>query len=464
MDILVADDEADIREQVCAILEDEGYQVRACATIAEAEAAIEQRLPSMAILDVWFQHCHKDGLKLLQSLQTLSPGLPVIMVSGHSTVDMAVRALKDGACDFLTKPFSLQGLLHAVERGLREAKLIRDNQEMAHQLGLDNAFAETQSPTMQTVLKHAEQWAKTERRLFITGESGVGKSYLAQHIHQQSTRARGGLQRHNCADFSYNELEGEVLFGSDLTGIGKIELAHYGTLLLENIESLSEDMQQRLSHFLQTRQFQRDGQDTFVKVDVRILSTSTLSLAELKENKNFLASLLDQLALGVLEVPALRHRREDFPSLVKSIQKRLSQRFEQAPPLFSTAGMAALQKHSWPNNIRELENVLIRLHYVGAELTAEHVQYAIGDEEHHQQQGDAARWEKLFPELDGKLRIARKTFEQYFLRYHLDRFHGNISKTAKFVGLDRASLHRKMRSLDGEDAVAESDEQEEKVR
>ncbi|NQY81968.1 MAG: sigma-54-dependent Fis family transcriptional regulator [Alphaproteobacteria bacterium] len=447
MDILVADDEDDIREQVCAILEDEGYQPRSCATIAEAQAAIQQRLPSMAILDVWFRQCDKDGLFILENLQRLSPGLPVIMVSGHGTVDMAVRALKIGACDFLTKPFSLDGLLHAVERGLREAQLTRENQDMARQLGKRQPLTATLSPAMAMVTKNLEQWAKTDRRLLVTGGAGVGKSRLVQHIHQVSSRTLGGLQRHNCAGFSDDDTEAMVLFGKEDGGVGKLELAHGGTLVLENVNRLSVAIQQLLVQFLHSKRFRRVGQNQRVKVDVRILCTSEIAAADLRRREGFSQSLYDCIALGVLELPPLRRRPEDLPALIANIQERLNHKLDQAAPEVGAESLGVLQSHHWPNNVRELENVLTRLHYSGSVATPELVHRAIGDEANHQQHSRILQWQKLIGSLAGGLRSAREEFEQQYLCYHLERFGGNVSQTAQFVGMDRASLHRKMRNL-----------------
>ena len=448
MDILVADDEDDIREQVCGLLEDEGYSPRSCATVAEAIEAMQQRMPAMAILDVWFKHCDKDGIYLLEELQRLRPTLPVMMMSGHSTVDIAVRALKLGACDFLTKPFAIDSLIHAVERGLRESRLKHENQEMAKQLGHGLGHEDSASPVMQSLLRKLEPWLKTDRRLLVTGLAGTGKSRLVQHIHQHSPRAQGGLQWHNCADFADDSQESEALFGSAETPIGKLELAHGGTLVLENIDCLSAGMQQTLVQFLQSKRFKRVGQgDTFVQVNVRIIATSEETEKKLQNSETFARSLFDCIALGVLELPPLRQRTEDIAALVQSIQERLSAKFNHAAPVVSPEALEIFCQHHWPKNIRELENILTRLHYIGASLSAEQAKRAIGDEENHQQQSSALQWQSLLSGLAEELRPAREEFEGHFLRYHLERFGGNVSQTAQSVGMDRASLHRKMRSL-----------------
>ncbi len=457
MDILVADDEDDIREQVCGILEDEGYSPRSCATVAEAMAAIQQRLPAMAILDVWFKHCDKDGIYLLEELQRLSPNLPVLMVSGHSTVDIAVRALRIGACDFLTKPFTLDDLTRAVERGLRESRLKRDNQEMAKQLGHGLDYADFRSSAMENLLKKLEPWLKTDRRLLVTGAAGTGKSRFVQHIHQQSPRAQAGLQWHNCADFSDDAQESAVLFGSTERQVGKLELAHGGTLVLENIDCLSAVMQQSLVQFLQSKRFNRIGQGSCsVEVNVRVIATSEKTEKTLQNSDTFARSLFDCIALGVIELPPLRQRIEDLEVLLTTIQERLSLKFNHIAPMISPEALEVFRQHHWPMNIRELENVLTRLHYIGSPLSAEQAKRAIGDEEHHQQQSVALQWQGLIAGLSDELRPAREVFETHFLRYHLERFGGNVSQTAQSVGMDRASLHRKMRSL-GMDSLSDSE-------
>ena len=457
MDILVADDQEDIREQVCMILEDEGYQPRPCATIAEAKDAIQQRLPAMAILDVWFKHCAQDGIYLLQELQRLNPDIPVIMFSGHSTVDIAVRALKLGAVDFLTKPFAIDDFIRAIERALGESRLKRENQEMARQLGHGQDYSLFPSSAMQAVLKKLDPWLKTDRRLLITGAAGSGKSRLVRHIHQHSPRARAGLQWHNCADFSEDALESEALFGTEGGQIGKLELAHGGTVVLENIDCLSSAMQQLLVQFLHAKRFRRTGNNArSVTVNVRVLATSEKSEKSLQTSETFSQSLFDCIALGVLELPDLRQRIEDLEILLETIQERLSIRFNHVAPVMTEEAVAALRQHHWPMNIRELENVLTRLHYTGTSLSADQIKRAIGDEQHHQDQSTALQWRGLIAGLEQKLRPAREAFEGHFLRYHLERLGGNVSQTAQSVGLDRASLHRKMRSL-GIDSTTDSE-------
>lgn len=447
MDILVADDEDDIREQVCAVLEDEGYQARPCATVEAALAEVEDRLPAMAILDVWFQESARDGLLLLEEIKTRHPRIPVMMVSGHSTVDMAVRALKHGACDFLTKPFSLESLLHAVERGLEEANLRRENEEMTRQLGRNSFVADFPSPAMAAVRKNIESWAATDRRLLVTGAFGTGKGALVEYIHRHSRRARGSLQRHHCARFVDDDHQRKMLFGVEGGQIGKCEIAHRGTLVLENVEQLSPALQKDVSQFLLGHQFVRLGGHKAVEVDVRVIGSSSLSAQQIKEQTGFQSNLYDSLALGVVALPQLDQRLEDLPLLIQMISERLSVRYEMPCPRLCPEVLSMLERHHWKGNLDELEQVLGRILFLGKEVTVEKVGQAISDHQDSAVQHQEALWQRLVSSLSPNLREARDEFDRHFLQYFLDRNGGNVSRTAREIDLDRASLHRKIRSL-----------------
>lgn len=451
LDILIVDDEVDIRHLIAGILEDEGYDCREAGTSAEAFSAIRKRQPNLIILDVWLQGSEHDGLQMLELIRKENPNQQVIMISGHATFDMAVSATKIGAYDFLTKPFKTDVLLHTVARALETVRLRSQNEELQELTGGDIVeFAGSSAiagQTRQKIIKVAE----TESRVLISGPPGAGKSVLARLIHQNSLRKKGSLIVLNCAGLKPENLESE-LFGTEAAPdaprhLGVLERAHRGTLVLDDVAELPLETQGRMVRILHNSEFQRLGGNSTVEVDTRIIATTNKNLGLEIEEGRFREDLFHRLNVVALEVPSLSDRREDIPELAARIMERsASSKGRQPRPLGSEA-LSTLQAHDWPGNIWELVNVIERVLLVDSSTqnqpaSGSEIAEAIGQET--AQQGVAGRSMEV---MNLPLRLAREEFEKDYLNFHLRRFDGNISRTAEFVGMDRAALHRKLKLL-----------------
>ena len=450
-DILIVDDEADIRHLITGILKDEGYECREAGNSSEAYASIRQRQPNLIILDVWLQGSEHDGLQMLELIRKENPEQQIIMISGHATFDMAVSATKIGAYDFLTKPFKTDVLLHTIERALETVRLRTRNEELQELIGSDIVeFAGGSQAANQTRQKIAKV-APTDSRILINGPPGAGKSLLARLIHANSTRNKGNFIALNCSALNEEQIESD-LFGTEATmnaprKLGVLERAHRGTLVLDEVAKIPLDIQGRVLRILHSPEFKRIGGASVVNVDTRIIATSNLDLRNEIRGGRFLEDLFHRLNVISLEVPALAQRREDIPELAKRIMERsASSKGRQACPLTEDA-IAALQAYDWPGNIWELVNVIERIllkspNGDGAPASGRNVADAIGQEAH-----DRDSVGRTMEVMNLPLRNAREEFEKDYLTLHLRRFDGNISRTAEFIGMDRAALHRKIKLL-----------------
>lgn len=449
-DILIVDDEADIRSLIAGILEDEGYETRIAANSAEAFEAIGLRQPNLIILDVWLQNSQHDGLEMLEIIRRENPDQQVVMISGHATFDMAVSATKRGAYDFLSKPIKMDVLLHTVERAVEDARLRLENRELRAISGGPDELVGASSAMVQTRQAIAKL-AQSDSRVLISGPAGVGKTAIAGMIHQHSRRNWRPLVALSCSAIGADRLE-EALFGIEATAtsprrIGVFEQAHGGTLLLDDVGDLSPEMQSRLVRVLHRPQFSRVNGKTLVEVDVRVLAATNRDLLDEITAGRFREDLFHRLNVVPMYVPPLAERREDIPLLAQHFMMRAALSRKRPPRAFAADGLAALQAHDWPGNAWELGNVVERLLMFGREdqfapVTGEAVVHVIGEAS-----DDVARWDRLLEVMNQPLREARGSFEAEYLRFHLTRFGGNISKTAEFVGMDRAALHRKLKGL-----------------
>ncbi len=456
-DILIVDDEADIRRLIAGILEDEGYETREAANSAETFEAIRARQPSLIILDVWLQESEYDGLQMLEMIRREHPDQQVIMISGHATFDMAVSATKIGAYDFLTKPFKTDVLLHTVARAIEDARLRRENRELQELTGGDiDDLVGTSSAVSQ--LRHVvDRVAPTDSRVLITGPPGAGKGVIARLIHKRSARRKGPFIVLNCAGLEPDRLEPE-LFGMEATAseprrIGVLERAHGGTLLLDEVADMPLETQGRIVRVLHRPRFQRIGGDAWVDVDVRVIATSNRDLGREIAANRFREDLYYRLNVVPIQVPPLASRREDIPLLAQQIMERSALAKRRPPRSFTEDALAALQAHDWPGNVWELVNVVERLLLLAPgeaddPVRGEAVAQAIG-----QGSNEILRWERALEVMNQPLRNAREDFEKEYLTFHLARFGGNISRTAEFVGMDRAALHRKLKLLGVRNAV-----------
>ena len=361
LDVLVVDDEADIRELVAGVLEDEGYSVRTAADSSGALDAIEDRRPSLVLLDVWLQGSRLDGLQLLEQVKARDPTLPVIMISGHGNLDTAVAAIREGAVDFIEKPFEAGKLLHLVGRATETDRLRRENAAFRQQFGQDDHLGGS-SVAINTVRATLKRVAPTGSRVLITGPAGVGKEIAARMIHNWSPRVSAPFITVSAAMMSPERVE-EELFGSEAAGVarpGLLEQAHGGTLFLDEIADMPLTTQAKMLRVLTDQSYTRVGGQRPVKVDVRVLSATSRDLAEEIAAGRFREDLYYRLDVFPVRVSPLRDRREDIPMLAKYFVELLAKEMKCTKPRLTEAGVIRLQEYHWPGNIRELRNVIER--------------------------------------------------------------------------------------------------------
>ena len=449
-DILIVDDEADIREGVAGILSDEGHGTRTAKNSDEALAAIEARRPHLIFLDIWMQGSRLDGLQLLQVVKDHHPTLPVVMISGHGNIETAVSAIKLGAYDFIEKPFKADRLVLVADRALEASRLKREVSELRARAGATNRIV-GKSPVINQLRQVIERVGPTNSRIMITGAPGAGKELAARVIHETSPRSQGPFVAINAAAITPDSMEVE-LFGveaADARGrkVGALEEAHGGTLYIDEVGDMPRETQNRILRVLVDQNFQRVGGATRVHVDVRIISSSSKDLAAAIGEGSFREDLFHRLAVVPVRAPSLSERREDIPELVEYFMDQISAATGMPRRRIGADAMAVLQSHDWPGNIRQLRNNVERLMILSsgdpeAEITAEMLPSEIGALVPSTPNG--AGGEKL---MSLPLREAREVFEREYLVAQISRFGGNISRTAEFIGMERSALHRKLKSL-----------------
>ncbi len=455
IDILIVDDEPDIRMLVEAILRDEGYEARSAGTSDEALAAYKFRRPHLVILDVWLQGSKLDGIGILDVLHQEEPRVPVVMISGHGTIETAVAAIQRGAYDFIEKPFNSDRLLLVVRRALEAAKLSAENAELRLRVGpATNLTGEGQA--IAGLRAAIDRVAPTGSRVLISGAPGAGKETVARMIHAKSRRAEGPFVALNCAILAPERFEIE-LFGVEAGAgpngvprrIGVLERAHGGTLLLDEISDMPMETQGKIARVLQEQSFERvgGGVSSRVKVDIRVIASTAKDLtAEIAAGK-FREDLYYRLAVVPLRVPSLKERREDIPALAADFLARAAETSGLPMRALASDAIAALQAHDWPGNVRQLRNIMDWLMIMRVAETpdffrAEHLPTELS--------AHAPRALAIDPAADVMalpLREARDVFETQYLQAQLLRYGGNISRTANFVGMERSALHRKLKQL-----------------
>jgi two-component system nitrogen regulation response regulator NtrX len=448
LEVLVVDDEADIRELVAGVLEDEGYAVRSAADSSGALDAIDERRPSLVLLDVWLQGSKLDGLQLLEQIKRRDPTLPVLMISGHGNLDTAVAAIREGAVDFIEKPFKADRLLHLVGRATETDRLKREVATLRTQLGPDDQLDGT-SVAINTVRATLKRVAPTGSRVMITGPAGVGKEIAARMIHNWSPRATAPFIVLSAAMMSPERIE-EELFGSEQGGVsrpGLLEQAHGGTLFLDEIADMPQTTQGKILRVLTDQSYTRVGGQRPVKVDVRVLSATSRNLADEISAGRFREDLYYRLNVVPVRIPPLRERREDIPELVGHFLARFAAEKRIQTPELSKEAMAALQAHDWPGNVRQLRNIIERTLILTPGDRVGCIEVDLLPQEIIDSQGSAGLGGASMAIMGSPLREARESFEREYLKIQIRRFSGNISRTASFIGMERSALHRKLKAL-----------------
>ncbi|MSP42305.1 MAG: sigma-54-dependent Fis family transcriptional regulator [Alphaproteobacteria bacterium] len=452
-DILVVDDEADICELISGILQDEGYQPRAAKCSDTALAAIAGRRPSLVLLDIWLEGSKLDGLQLMERLRRDDPDLPVVVISGHGNVEIAVSAIKSGAYDFIEKPFQTDHLLVTIARAIEASRLKQENRELRIMSGGDTCFI-GESGAASQLRQIISKVAVTGSRVLITGPAGSGKEVVARLLHQQSARAAGPFVIVNAANMAPERMERE-LFGAETANgglpiTGLFERAHGGTLYLDEVSEMPLETQGKILRILVDQKFERIGGRSQVQVDVRVVSSTSADLREKILHGAFREDLFHRLNVVPVRVPALAERREDIPLLISHLMQRLSITLRTPARRLSDDAIATMQTYDWPGNVRQLRNVIERLLI----FAPDDVERPISGDLLPAELGAAT---PLLLRAGGggssevamslPLREAREMFERDYLIAQIDRFGGNISRTAAFIGMERSALHRKLKSL-----------------
>ena len=450
-DILIVDDEADIRELVAGILDDEGFKTRTARDSDTAFAEISTRRPNLIFLDIWLQGSKLDGLQLLEQIKREHPDVPVVMISGHGNIETAVAAIKRGAYDFIEKPFKADRLILVANRALETSRLKREVRELK-QHAPSSATLVGRSPCMNQLRQTIDRAAKANSRIMIVGPSGGGKELVARTLHAMSNRAEGPFVVINAAAITPERMEVE-LFGVELTDgetgrkPGALEEAHGGTLFIDEIADMPRETQNRILRVLVDQTFQRAGGTTKVSVDVRIVSSTARNLeAEIAEGK-FREDLYHRLSVVPIRVPPLSERREDIPELVEYFMDQISSATGLPKRRIGEDAMAVLQSHVWPGNVRQLRNNVERVMILAggdpeATISADMLPQDVGSMIPAMPTGNNGEHIMGLP-----LREAREVFERDYLIAQISRFSGNISRTAEFVGMERSALHRKLKAL-----------------
>ncbi len=447
-DVLVVDDEADIRELVAGILSDEGYAVRTATDSDSALAAVRARKPALLILDIWIFEGGMDGLELLDLVKRLDPDLPVIMISGHGNIETAVSAIKRGAYEFLEKPFKSDRLLLVVQRALEATKLRRENRRLRAQAITPEGLL-GRSAIAQQLRQMITKLASANSRVLISGPPGSGKETVGRLIHGASSRSRSEFVAISSAGMTPERMDLE-LFGQEGEGgrpakIGVFERAHGGTLYLDDVADMPHDTQSRILRVLVDQRFRRVGGDSDVQVDVRVISSTSKDLRREIAEGRFREDLFHRLNVVPVNVPGLSERREDIPELVADFITKICDASGMPHRQLSDDALAMLQVRAWPGNLRQLRNNVERMLILASGPPSEPITADMLPPEASVTDPAGAFGAERIIALP--LRDARAVFEREYLNAQMLRFSGNISRTATFIGMERSALHRKLKAL-----------------
>lgn len=446
LDILVVDDESDIRELVAGVLEDEGYETRSAADSDAALEAIAERRPSLVLLDVWLQGSRLDGLDLLDEIKRRDPSIPVLVISGHGNLDTAVAAIRRGASDFIEKPFEAERLMLLVERATETERLRREVATLRASVGHGTDLHGT-SGAINAVRATLKRVAATGSRVMISGGPGTGKEVAARLLHEWSNRAAGPFVIVSAARMTPERVE-EELFGvedGDLVHPGLLEQAHGGTLFLDEIADMPIATQGRILRVLTEQKFNRVGGQRQVKVDVRVVSATGRDLAAEIAEGRFREDLFYRLNVVAVAIPPLTERREDIPALVEHFVAHYATERRVPTPQVAGEAMVALQSYGWPGNVRQLRNVVEATVILapGDRIGRIDIDMLPADVLGRREDGGMGN----ATIMGAPLKEARENFEREYLKIQIRRFSGNISRTAQFIGMERSALHRKLKLL-----------------
>lgn len=453
-EILIVDDEVDIRELLAGTLADEGYHPLKAANSEEALATIASHSPSLVLLDIWLQGSDHDGIEILKIIQSDFPSIPVVMMSGHGNIETAVTAINLGAYDFIEKPFNSDRLLVITSRALEASRLKRENEELRKRAGTDNQLI-GKSSSINQLRQSIDRVAPSNSRVLISGPAGSGKEVAARLLHKSSQRAKEPFVVLNCASMSPERVESE-LFGSETIEqdyttrkIGTLEAANKGILLLDEVGDMPIETQGKIVRVLQEQIFTRIGGNTKVEVDVRVVATTSRNLGEEMTKGNFREDLFYRLSVVPIELPPLSARIEDIPLLAEYFIEQSAASLGRPARVLAKDAIAALQSYSWPGNVRELRNVIERLLIMapGEDFEPLGTEMLPSEISGRSAESNGKNLDHISGIMGLPLRKARELFEKEYLHSQVSRFGGNISRTATFIGMERSALHRKLKSL-----------------
>ncbi len=460
LDILIVDDEADIRDLIAGVLGDEGYDTRTAGDSDGALAALAERRPSLIVLDVWLQGSRLDGIELLDEIKRREPTLPVVVISGHGNIETAVAAIKRGAYDFIEKPFQAEQLLLVVRRATETERLKREYEALKERVGFDTELTGS-SALINGVRATLKRVAATGSRVLITGAAGSGKEVAARLLHQWSPREASPFVVVSAARMTPDRVE-EALFGKEegghLVNSGLFEQAHGGTLFLDDVADMPLPTQAKILRVLTEQIFQRVGGSRWVRVDVRVISATSRDLVAEIAARRFREDLYYRLNVVPVRLPSLSERREDVGELVQYFLTRYAAERRVTTPVISDDAMAALQTYDWPGNVRQLRNVVERTLILAPVERVDKIDIDMLPPEVTAEPARLVPSQAVRSIMGTPLRKAREAFEREYLRAQIRRFSGNISKTAVFIGMERSALHRKLKALGLADEPGGDDE------
>ena len=444
--ILIVDDEKDIRQLISDILKDEGYSTKLAANSTECINEINSSPPDLLILDIWLKDSHMDGIDILKVAQRDNPEIPVVIISGHGNIEIAVAAIKQGAYDFIEKPFNTDQLLVVINRAMEVSKLRRENSALKIQ-DITRSEMVGKSTTFKNLKNNLDKVTKSNGRVLLTGPPGSGKEVAARYIHANSNRNDFPFITINCASIESNRME-EVLFGSQYKGSevepGLLEMAHGGMVYFDEVADMPIGTQSKILRVLVEQQFIRLGGSDTVRVDLRVISSTTKNLKALITEGKFREELYHRLNVVPIEVPSLEDRRDDIPELSLLFLQELHSQQGLSARKLSEDSLAFLQSMEWPGNVRQLKNHIERILILGPNDDF----ISVNELNELDPSFEDENIETVINNIVTlPLREARELFERDYLLTQINRFGGNISRTASFVGMERSALHRKLKSL-----------------